>query len=205
MFSEQRFIIARDIPLEVAGIFLLVAIVAAAFAIWGYRSGGARGENILRGTAATLCGLGLLVAGYIAYKALIVSEPFQCAGDGGGCAIVEKSKYARFLGIHMSIWGLIGYTTIIGATIWKGDNARLTAFGLSVFGFAVSLVLRYLELWEIQAACQWCWASAVLMTMLLVVNSLRLLGYYGTDHEVSDDDDPDGSASPQAGESEPAT
>ncbi|MCB0870273.1 MAG: vitamin K epoxide reductase family protein [Solirubrobacterales bacterium] len=184
LLDDQRFIISRDIPTEIGLLFVAVAVIALGFVIWGYRTEGTRGENILRSTAAVLCGLGLTVAGYIAWKALIVEEPFQCAGGGGGCALVEKSKYARFLGIHMSIWGLIGYTTILGATIWKGDNARLAAFGLSLFGFAVSLVLRYLELWQIHAACQWCWASAVLMTLLFVVNTCRLVKYYGTGDEA---------------------
>lgn len=183
MLDDQRFIISRDIPIEIGALFIVVALIATGFTIWGYRTGGTRGETILRRTSGVLAGLGLLVAGYIAYKTQIVDEPFQCAGGGGGCALVEKSKYANFLGVHMSIWGLIGYTTIMGATIWKGDNARLAAFGLSLFGFAVSLVLRYLELWQIHAACQWCWASAVLMTMLLVVNSCRLVGHYGTGDE----------------------
>lgn len=204
MLSDQRFIISRDIPIEVALLFVLVAAVATGFAIRGYRTGGSRGENIIRATSVALCGLGLLVSGYIAYKALIVNEPFQCAGGGGGCALVEKSKYARFLGVHMSIWGLIGYSTILAATIWKGDNARLTVFALSLFGFAVSLVLRYLELWEINAACQWCWASAVLMTMLLVLSSCRLVGFYGT----GDDDgehEPDEAEGTAPGEPEAAT
>lgn len=195
MLSDQRFILSRDIPLEVALVFALVALIAGGFAIWGFRTGGGRGEDILRGTAVVLCGLGLFVAGYIGWNALIVDEPIQCAGGGGGCGRVEESEYARFLGIHMSIWGLIGYLTILAATLWRGDLARLTMFGLSIFGFMVSLILRYLELWEIQASCQWCVASAVLMTMLLFVSTLRLFGYYGTDTSGpgpadGDDDEP---------------
>ena len=181
MFEDQRFILSRDIPLEVAIVFGVFALVVAGIAFWGYRTGGSRGENILRATSAVLAGLGLAVSGYIAYKTLIADEPFQCIGGSSGCSSAEESKYARFLGIHMSIWGLIGYTTILGATIWKGDNARLAVFALSLFGFVTSLVLRYLELWEINASCQWCVASAVLMTMLLVLSSCRLLGFYGTD------------------------
>jgi uncharacterized membrane protein len=198
MLEDQRFIISKDIPIEIGALFVVVALIAAGFAIWGYRTGGSRGEQILRITAGVLSGLGLFVAGYIAYKTQIVNGTFQCAGGGGGCELVEKSKYANFLGVHMSIWGLIGYLTILGATIWKGDNARLAAFGLSLFGFAVSLVLRYLELWQIHAACQWCWASAVLMTMLLVVNGCRLIGYYGID------DSDDGSVLADEAEPKPA-
>ncbi len=183
MLHDQRFIISKDIPIEVGALFIVVAAIALGIAIWGYRTGGTRGEQIIRILSGVLCGLGLFVAGYIAWKALIVNEPFQCAGGGGGCALVEKSKYARFLGIHMSIWGLIGYSMILGATIWKGDNARLAAFGLSLFGFAVTLVLRYLELWQIHAACQWCWGSAVLMTLLFIISTMRLVKYYGTADE----------------------
>lgn len=198
MLSEQRFILSRDIPTEVALLFLAVAVIAAGFAIWGARTGGRRGENILRATSAGLCGLGLVVAGYIAWMAVVTEQPFQCAGGGGGCALVEQSDYARpFWGIHLSIWGLIGFASILAATIWKGDNARLAAFGLSLFGFAVSLVLRYLELWEIGASCQWCVASAVLMTMLLVVSTCRLVGHFGTgdpdgypNEEITKADDP---------------
>ncbi|MBN8868629.1 MAG: vitamin K epoxide reductase family protein [Solirubrobacterales bacterium] len=198
MLDDQRLIISRNIPIEIGALFIVVALIAAGFAIWGYRTGGARGERILRLTAGVLSGLGLIVAGYIAYKTQIAEGTFQCVGGGGGCELVEKSKYANFLGVHMSIWGLIGYLTILGATIWKGDNARLAAFGLSLFGFAVSLVLRYLELWQIHAACQWCWASAVLMTMLLVVNGCRLVGYYGID------DSDDGSVLADEAEPNPA-
>jgi len=197
--DDQRFILQRDIPTGVALFFLAVFLVAVGFAVWGYRTSGTRGENILRRTSAVLSVLGLGVAGYIAYKTQITESSFQCVGGGNGCSLVEKSKYANFLGVHMSIWGLIGYTTILGATIWKGDNARLAVFGLSLFGFIVSLILRYLELWEINASCQWCVASAVLMSSLLLVNSCRLVGFYGLDgydDEMSEAPDEDGSSGP---------
>ncbi|MCB0861611.1 MAG: vitamin K epoxide reductase family protein [Solirubrobacterales bacterium] len=203
MLSDQRLIISRNIPIEIGALFIVFGLAVIGLAIWGYRTPGPLGENRLRITAGVLTVLGLGVAGYIAYKTQIINKPFQCVGGGGGCELVEKSKYANFLGVHMSIWGLIGYTTILGATIWKGDNARLAAFGLSLFGFAVSLVLRYLELWEIGAACQWCWASAVLMTSLLIVNSCRLIGYYGTDEAGGPDSGEPAVEMPATDEPEP--
>ena len=202
MFSDQRAILNRDIPLEVAGLYLLVLIVAISLTVWGYRSSGSRGEKILRLTAGGLCLLGLAVSTYIAYHAVIVNSPIQCASSGGGCALVEKSKYAHFLGIHLSIYGLIGYTTILIATSLRGDYARMAAFGLSLFGFGVSILLRYLELWEINASCQWCVASAVLMTSLLIVNSTRLFGYFGLD-DYEDDEAGDETGEPT--EAAPAT
>ena len=42
-------------------------------------------------------------------------------------------------------------------------------------GFGFSLYLTYLELFEIDAICQWCVASAVLMTLLAGLCVARLL------------------------------
>jgi|GEM_PF-393353 uncharacterized membrane protein len=197
--DDQRFILKRDIPLEVALFFLAFFLVVVALAVWGYRAGGSKGEGVIRATSAVLSVLGLGVAGYIAYKTQIDKGSFQCIGGGGGCELVEQSKYANFLGVHMSIWGLIGYTTILAAALSKGDLARLAAFGLALFGFIVSLILRYLELWQIHASCQWCVASAVLMTSLLVLATCRLVGFYGLDgydDEMSGEPDAEGSGDP---------
>jgi uncharacterized membrane protein len=42
-------------------------------------------------------------------------------------------------------------------------------------GAGFSLYLTYLELWVIDAICQWCVASAVLMVLLAVLMTVRLL------------------------------
>ena len=42
---------------------------------------------------------------------------------------------------------------------------------MALVGFGFSAYLTYLELFVIDAICQWCVASAVLMTLLLVVNA----------------------------------
>ena len=73
---------------------------------------------------------------------------------------------------------------MLGASIWRGDNARIAAFTLSLFGFGFSLYLTYLELWEILAICQWCAMSAIAMTMIFMVNSCRLIVFYGTGEEA---------------------
>ena len=44
---------------------------------------------------------------------------------------------------------------------------------LAFAGFGFSAWLTYVELFEIDAICQWCVASAVIMTLLAVVTSLR--------------------------------
>ena len=44
------------------------------------------------------------------------------------------------------------------------------ASSLALVGFGFSAYLTYLELFVIDAICQWCVASAALMTLLLGVN-----------------------------------
>ena len=56
---------------------------------------------------------------------------------------------------------------LLGAALLRGDVARMGGFALSLVGFGYSVYLTYLELFKIDAICQWCVASAVLMTMLL--------------------------------------
>jgi uncharacterized membrane protein len=55
---------------------------------------------------------------------------------------------------------------------------------LALVGFGFSAYLTYLELFTIDAICQWCVASAVLMTMELVVNVIRAIGYTGSEINV---------------------
>jgi uncharacterized membrane protein len=55
----------------------------------------------------------------------------------------------------------------------------MTGFAVSLGGFGFSVYLTYLELFKIEAICEWCVASAVLMTILFGVNLLRMLGYVG--------------------------
>ena len=59
-------------------------------------------------------------------------------------------------------------------------NDRFGGFAVSLGGFGFSLYLTYLELFKIEAICQWCVASAVLMTILFLLNATRLIGYAGT-------------------------
>ena len=40
--------------------------------------------------------------------------------------------------------------------------------------------MTWLELFVIDAICQWCVASAILMTVLFAVNAVRMLRYVGT-------------------------
>jgi uncharacterized membrane protein len=126
----------------------------------------------IAGLAVVLAGLG--VASYLTYVHYAGLQPF-CAGGGHGCERVQSSSYARLGGIPVALLGLAGYLAIAAALLAPGERARLAAAALAVSGFGFSAYLTYLELFVIDAICQWCVASAVLLTLLSVITVWRLL------------------------------
>ncbi|MDQ1741412.1 MAG: hypothetical protein QOE53_3064 [Pseudonocardiales bacterium] len=81
----------------------------------------------------------------------------------------------------MAALGIGGYVLLLGAAALRGDPGRFAGLMVALIGFGFSAYLTYLELFTIDAICQWCVASAVLMTLALIVNSLRAYGYLGRD------------------------
>ncbi len=138
-------------------------------------------ERKLRIAAIALCLVGLGIAASVAATVAAGGIP-QCVGGSTGCATVEKSRYSELLGVHVAVFGLIGYASILAATLWRGDLGRILAFTLSLFGLGFSLYLTYLEFWVIEAICQWCVASAITMTLLFAACTTRVVGYFGLDH-----------------------
>jgi uncharacterized membrane protein len=78
------------------------------------------------------------------------------------------------------VLGLLGYLAIL--TVWLVANsrlqklhylARLTQWGLALFGVLFSIYLTYLEVFVIHATCSWCVTSAVFMNALLWYSTPR--------------------------------
>jgi uncharacterized membrane protein len=137
-------------------------------------------ERILRMAIAFIAVLGVGVATYIFISDSTSGAP-TCLAGGTGCETVAKSSYSHIAGINVAIFGIIGWILIF-ATVWFGnDAARLGGFLIALGGFGFSIYLTYLEIWKIEAICQWCVTNAVLMTIAFLLNTTRLLGYVGTD------------------------
>jgi len=91
---------------------------------------------------------------------------------------VQSSAYARLFGVlPVGVLGVAGYVLILAAWTWKrfrsdrlvGYASRLI-FGMAFFGTLFSLYLTYLEPFVIKAVCAWCLTSAILITLLLLIN-----------------------------------
>jgi uncharacterized membrane protein len=135
-------------------------------------------EATLRRAVAFVATLGLGVATYIAIADSGGGAP-TCLAGGGGCETVANSSYSHIAGINVAVFGIVGYLAILATAFFANDVARFAGFALALGGFGFSVYLTYLELFTIEAICQWCVASAVLMTVLFGLNAVRLVGYAG--------------------------
>ena len=137
-------------------------------------------EGTLRGISTFLATFGIGVASYIAIAESDGGSPV-CVAGGKGCQTVAESSYSELLGINVAVIGIAGYVLLLACALLRGDGARMAGFALVLTGFGYSLYLTYLEVFTIEAICQWCVASAVLMTLLFAANTTRMLAYVGTE------------------------
>jgi uncharacterized membrane protein len=136
------------------------------------------GEHKLQAIAALLAVCGIGIATYIAVAEAGGGAP-SCLAGGHGCETVANSRYAHLAGINVAVLGIVGYVVLLACALVPGDPGRVGGLLVALIGFGFSAYLTYLELFVIDAICQWCVASAGVMTLLLVVNAWRMFGYAG--------------------------
>jgi uncharacterized membrane protein len=138
-----------------------------------------------------LAGIALAVAGtgISAYLTWVHYEDRAPVCVGGGCEQVQNSEYAELGGVPVALIGLVGYIALIVAFALPGEIASVAAVLGSLAGFGFAGYLTYLELFVIDAICQWCVASAVVITALAVIAIAR---YVRAERGPPADADPDG-------------
>jgi uncharacterized membrane protein len=120
--------------------------------------------------------IGLGIAIYLSYVEFTHARAL--CGPVGDCNAVQSSPYAKLFGvIPIGLVGGIGYIAILVAWLWqrfrKDTLARIAGpamFGMALFGTLFSIYLTYLELFVIHAVCIWCLSSAILITLLMLLN-----------------------------------
>lgn len=121
---------------------------------------------------AVLALVGVFVSLYLLLYKLGVYGALACTG-GGSCAFVQASSYADFLGIPVAGWGTGWYAAVLGVALaglrprfasspW---TSRLLA-ALGGAGLLFTLYLTWVELFVLEAICQWCVGSAVLVAAI---------------------------------------
>lgn len=143
-------------------------------------------EWTLQRLIAFVATLGVGVAIYITIADSGGGAPV-CLSGGSGCQTVADSSYSHLAGVNVAVLGIVGYLLLLASAFFANDTARFGGFVVALGGFGFSVYLTYIELFKIDAVCEWCVASAVLMTILFLLNATRLIGYAGVEGEMAAD------------------
>ena len=130
-------------------------------------------DRRLRQVAIVLALIGLGVAGYLTYIHYEGIKPV--CGLGGDCEKVQTSEWADLAGVPVALLGLLGYAGILVTLFIEREEALIAGALIAFVGVGFSAYLTYRELFSIDAICPWCVASAVIMTLLAIVMTVRLL------------------------------
>jgi uncharacterized membrane protein len=130
-------------------------------------------DVVLRRTSEALGLTGVGIAGYLTYVHYAGLHPI--CGVSHGCETVQTSSYASLLGIPVALLGLISYALILLSLQMDGERALLGGYGLTLIAFAFSVYLTYREVFTIHAICSWCVSSAIVFTLLAIVETVRVL------------------------------
>src|SRR5262245_54852229 len=120
-----------------------------------------------------LAAAGLIVSGYLGWLKLRGGNALLCEA-GGGCDIVQASRYATILGVPTALWGAAFYV-VVGALAALGLSVRrwLWAFVLATAAAAFSLYLTGISLFAIKATCPYCLTSLAIALALVTVLAWR--------------------------------
>lgn len=99
-----------------------------------------------------------------------------------GCDLVTKSEYSQIMGIPVALLGALYYLAIFLAVYImietkKTEYLRFIAIA-TTFGFLFSAWFVYLQLFVINAICQYCMLSAATSTTMFVASIV----YFSKEH-----------------------
>jgi uncharacterized membrane protein len=137
--------------------------------------------------SAVLAILGTLNALYLLIFKLTGNSQ-MCLGNGG-CHDVNFSSYSEIYGIPVSLFGISAFLIILCILLLEArlkiakENGPLATFGISLGGVAFTIYLTYLEIYVIHAICPFCVASAIIITLIFILATIRLVKQFTNQEE----------------------
>jgi len=114
---------------------------------------------------------GIILASYLFYSYLALTPPRLCDINATvNCNAVTKGPLAEFMGIPVSLVGLIGYILILYSALMKFKKLMLF---MTTFGMIFCLRLTILEIFVEKVFCPVCGACQLIMLILFLL-SLKL-------------------------------
>jgi uncharacterized membrane protein len=130
-------------------------------------------DRRLRIAALVLAAIGLGIASYLTYVHYRGIAPV--CSLGGDCERVQTSRWASLAGVPVALLGLLAYAAIVATLFVRTEEGLAAGALLALIGFGFRAYLTYRELFTIDAVCQWCVASAIVLTLLTVITMTRLV------------------------------
>lgn len=132
---------------------------------------------------------GFAVAGYLTYVHYN-EDALVCTT--GGCETVQQSEYSTIAGFPIAILGMLMFASVGALSLLRLRNLRWLSFDTAtIFSWLLIFTailyycyLTYVELFVLEAICQWCVVSSVITLAILVIESLhvwRILDLSGED------------------------
>jgi uncharacterized membrane protein len=126
--------------------------------------------------STVICLLAVADAGYLTYVHFFTKKFPFCVMGGGliNCGAVTTSIYSKFLGMPVSLLGLlwaVGMLVLCSPPAWKASSpwvGRVRLLGC-VTGLAMVFWLVYAELFKLGKICEYCTGVHILTVALFVV------------------------------------
>lgn len=119
----------------------------------------------------TLAGLGIAI--YLTY--VHYSGVKALCEIAHGCEKVQTSEWSKLAGVPVAVLGLVGYAGILASLFVPGEAGLIAGAAQAIVGVGFSAYLTYRELFSIEAICIWCVGSAIILTALAIVTTIRLV------------------------------
>jgi len=126
----------------------------------------------IRASLAVVGLAGLAVSTYLTVERALGRAP-SCV-VGGGCTVVQGSRYSELAGVPVAWLGIAAYLGIIVAAAMPGIQGALLGLFVTVLSVGLSGWLTYVELAIIKEVCAWCVISAILTVIAFGLSLTRL-------------------------------
>ena len=151
-------------------------------------TGGSLRNNALLLGVALLGLLGTGVAGYLTYVHYN-EDALVCTV--GGCETVQQSDYSTMFGVPIAAFGVVMFLTVT-LLAWlrmtnrgpiSSDLATMAAWTMLLTSLLYYAYLTYVEIWVIEAVCQWCVISSIIALIMFTLESVLLRRELRTEYE----------------------
>ena len=118
--------------------------------------------------------LGIINTLYLTYHSLRGTMVYCLGFPDEWCEKVQKSKYSKTFGIPNPYLGLgVLLTILVLVVLYSQGTLPLLPVNIVVtFGFLFSLYFLYIQAAVIRAYCTWCVVSAIVFTLLFILQWL---------------------------------